>query len=285
VSLPSENEVLERPEPRVTGSRVPQETMLSVQRVFKRFGHVEVLKDVSLEVKAGEVLCLIGRSGAGKSTLLRCINHLERPDRGFVLVGGHLIGYRRAHGKLYEVKESDVCAARARIGMVFQNFNLFPHMTALQNVCLATVVVAKKERPVAEKLGRDLLERVGLAEKAARYPRELSGGEQQRVAIARALAMDPHLVLFDEPTSALDPELVGEVLGVMTSLARDGLTMVIATHEMQFAREVADQVIFMADGQIVESGTPQEVLVRPKEERTQAFLRRILTSQSEDLIR
>lgn len=261
------------------GTEPRSETMLSMQHVHKHFGGTEVLRDVSIEVKTGEVVCLIGPSGAGKSTLLRCINHLERPDRGVVLVGGVLIGYRRAHGKLHEVKESEVCAARARIGMVFQNFNLFPHMTAIENVALAPVVVAKRDRREAHALGLALLERVGLGQKSKRYPRELSGGEQQRVAIARALAMDPQLVLFDEPTSALDPELVGEVLTVMTDLARDGMTMVVATHEMQFAREVAHRVVFMADGRIVESGPAREVLGSPKEERTQTFLRRVLSEQ------
>jgi polar amino acid transport system ATP-binding protein len=250
--------------------------MLSVQHVHKRFGPTEVLHDVSLEVGTGKVVCLIGPSGAGKSTLLRCINHLERPDRGHVLVAGQLVGYRRSGHKLYEVKESEICASRARIGMVFQSFNLFPHMTAVENIALSPVVVGKRDRASAKALAVSLLERVGLAAKGGRYPSELSGGEQQRVAIARALAMDPKLVLFDEPTSALDPELVGDVLAVMAGLARDGMTMVVATHEIQFAREVADEVVFMAGGRIVEVGHPKDILVSPREERTQAFLRRIL---------
>jgi polar amino acid transport system ATP-binding protein len=261
-------------------SRPPAHPMLSVDHVYKTFGHVEVLHDVSISVEIGKVVCVIGPSGAGKSTLLRCINHLERPDRGHVLVGGQFVGYRKSGNKLYEIKESEVCAARARIGMVFQSFNLFPNMTAIQNVALAPVVVAKGQRSEARQLAQSLLERVGLGGKGDRYPSELSGGEQQRVAIARALAMDPQLVLFDEPTSALDPELVGEVLNVMAALARDGMTMVVATHEMEFAKHVADQVVFMDGGRVVESGTPQEVLVAPREERTRAFLRRVLTKQA-----
>jgi len=266
--------------PTVTTTAVAGQPTLEVQHLCKSFGSVEVLTDVSLTVSAGKVTCLIGPSGAGKSTLLRCINHLERPDRGHVLVDGELVGYRRVGSKLYEIKESEICAARARIGMVFQSFNLFPHMTALENVAVGPVVVSRRDRQDVERLGQQLLDRVGLGGKAARYPRELSGGEQQRVAIARALAMDPHLVLFDEPTSALDPELVGEVLQVMTDLARDGMTMVVATHEMGFAREVADQVAFMAGGRIVELGPPEQVLSAPREERTRVFLRRVLTKQS-----
>jgi polar amino acid transport system ATP-binding protein len=254
--------------------------MLSVRHVHKRFGLTEVLHDINLEVATGQVVCLIGPSGAGKSTLLRCINHLERPDRGHVLVGGRFVGYRHVGNKLYEVKEAEVCAARARIGMVFQSFNLFPHMTAVQNVALAPIVVGQQERESANEMASSLLERVGLGSKAKRYPSELSGGEQQRVAIARALSMDPQLVLFDEPTSALDPELVGDVLDVMAALASDGMTMVVATHEIQFAREVADEVVFMAEGRIVESGEPKDILTAPREERTQVFLRRILEKRS-----
>jgi polar amino acid transport system ATP-binding protein len=253
--------------------------MLHVHHIHKKFGSVEVLSDVSLKVGAGKVVCLIGPSGAGKSTLLRCINHLERPDRGYVLVGERLVGYRRVGERLHEIKESEIAAARARIGMVFQNFNLFPHMTALQNVCLSPTVVGKRDRSETRALAHSLLDRVGLAGKSARYPGELSGGEQQRVAIARALAMKPDLVLFDEPTSALDPELVGEVLDVMGQLAQDGMTMVIATHELNFARNVADAVVFMARGQIVESGPPEELLTAPREERTKLFLRRLLERQ------
>ena len=253
--------------------------MLSVEHVYKRFGPVEVLSDVSISVETGKVLCLIGPSGAGKSTLLRCINHLERPDRGHVLVGGQLVGYRRVGNKLYEVKDSEICASRARIGMVFQSFNLFPHMTATENVALAPIVVGKKRRSEAHQLAQSLLERVGLGAKSKRYPSELSGGEQQRVAIARSLAMDPKLVLFDEPTSALDPELVGEVLNVMASLARDGMTMVVATHEMGFAQDVADQVVFMSGGRVVEVGKPAVILTTPREERTKTFLRRVLTKE------
>ena len=257
----------------------PSPTMLSVEQVHKAFGRTQVLTDVSLQVATGRVLCLIGPSGAGKSTLLRCINHLERPDSGHVLVDGALVGYRRSGNKLYEVKESEVCAARARIGMVFQNFNLFPHMTAIENVALAPVVVGRRDRRSAAASAQALLDRVGLGSMSGRYPSELSGGEQQRVAIARALSMDPNLVLFDEPTSALDPELVGDVLDVMAGLARDGMTMVVATHEIQFAREVADEVVFMNGGRIVERGKAGEVLTAPKHERTQAFLRRVLNQK------
>jgi polar amino acid transport system ATP-binding protein len=249
--------------------------------VYKRFGLTEVLKDVSFEVGAGKVLCLIGPSGAGKSTVLRCINHLERPDRGHVTVGGELVGYRRIGSKLHEVRESEICAARARIGMVFQSFNLFPHMTAIENVSLAPIVVEKRDRTSAHALAASLLDRVGLGAKGDRYPSQLSGGEQQRVAIARALSMDPRLVLFDEPTSALDPELVGDVLDVMADLARDGMTMVIATHEIEFARQVADEVIFMADGRVVEIGKANAILTSPKEERTRAFLSRILEKREQ----
>ncbi len=253
-----------------------EDHMVRVQGVSKRYGDVEVLHDVSLNVRAGEVVCLIGPSGAGKSTLLRCINHLERPDRGWVVVDGGLVGYRHHNDKLYEVKERAVCVTRQRIGMVFQQFNLFPHKTALENVMLGQVVVAKRARAHAREVAMDALDKVGLAGKGDSYPGQLSGGQQQRVAIARALAMHPQVMLFDEPTSALDPELVGEVLGVMTDLARAGMTMIIATHEMHFAQEVADRVAFMADGRFVEVGPAAQVLTAPREERTRAFLKRVL---------
>jgi polar amino acid transport system ATP-binding protein len=252
-----------------------------VQGLHKRYGSVEVLHDVALDVAQGQVACLIGPSGAGKSTLLRCINHLERPERGRVSVSGDLVGYRRVGSALHEMNEAQICDARTRIGMVFQQFNLFPHMTALQNICLAPVVASHRDRKLVKASAMELLGRVGLEHKAGRYPAQLSGGEQQRVAIARALAMEPMLVLFDEPTSALDPELVGEVLSVMTDLARSGMTMVVATHEMQFAREVANQVVFMDEGRIVEQGPPSELFTSPREERTRAFLSRVLDKSAE----
>ncbi|GID30815.1 amino acid ABC transporter ATP-binding protein [Paractinoplanes brasiliensis] len=237
--------------------------MIELSGVHKSFGTLEVLHDVTLSVPAGSVTVIIGPSGSGKSTLLRCVNHLEKVDRGRVRVDGELIGYRRAGNKLYELSERHILKQRARIGFVFQTFNLFPHMTALQNVREAGG-------------GIELLEKVGLAEKAASYPRQLSGGQQQRVAIARALARDPKLILFDEPTSALDPELVGEVLDVMRDLARAGTTMVVVTHEIGFAREVADTIVFLDGGRVVEQGPPSAVLDRPQHERTRAFLSKVL---------
>jgi polar amino acid transport system ATP-binding protein len=250
--------------------------MVKAEGVHKRFGRLEVLKGIDLEVGAGEVMCLLGPSGSGKSTFLRCINHLEKINSGMLSVDGELVGYRQSGDTLYELPEREVTRKRAEIGMVFQHFNLFPHMTALENVTLAPVRVLKVSRDEARRRGTELLERVGLADKVNTYPVALSGGQQQRVAIARALAMKPKLMLFDEPTSALDPELVGEVLDVMRGLARDGMTMIAVTHEMGFAREVADMVVFMDGGVVVESGPPRDVLVAPRHERTKAFLSKVL---------
>jgi polar amino acid transport system ATP-binding protein len=250
--------------------------MVKAESVFKRFGRLEVLKGVDLEVQPAEVMVMLGPSGSGKSTFLRCINHLEKINAGRLSVDGELVGYREKDGKLYELREREVTQKREHIGMVFQHFNLFPHMTALENVTLAPVRVLDISRDDARKRGRQLLERVGLADKLDTYPVALSGGQQQRVAIARALAMQPKLMLFDEPTSALDPELVGEVLDVMRGLARDGMTMIVVTHEMGFAREVADTVVFMDEGVVVESGPPSEVLGNPQHERTRSFLSKVL---------
>ncbi|MDH6440059.1 polar amino acid transport system ATP-binding protein [Streptomyces sp. SAI-144] len=250
--------------------------MVRAESVHKSFGLVEVLKGIDLEVKQGEVFCLIGPSGSGKSTFLRCINHLEKVNAGRLYVDGELVGYREKGDKLYELKDSEVARQRRDIGMVFQRFNLFPHMTAAENVMEAPVQVKGVGRTQARERARELLEKVGLADKAGSYPAQLSGGQQQRVAIARALAMDPKLMLFDEPTSALDPELVGDVLDVMRDLAESGMTMVVVTHEMGFAREVGDSLVFMDDGVVVESGDPREVLTNPQHERTQAFLSKVL---------
>jgi polar amino acid transport system ATP-binding protein len=250
--------------------------MVKAEGVHKRFGRLEVLKGVSLEVARGEVMCLLGPSGSGKSTLLRCINHLEKIDSGRLSVDGELVGYRQVGDKLHELRESEVAVKRSQIGMVFQHFNLFPHMTALENVTCAPVRVKGDARERAEARGGELLGQVGLADKVDAYPSQLSGGQQQRVAIARALAMEPKLMLFDEPTSALDPELVGDVLAAMQQLAREGMTMVVVTHEMGFAREVADTVVFMDGGVVVESGAPAEVLGNPQHERTRAFLSKVL---------
>ncbi len=252
------------------------EPMLRAEGVHKRFGRLEVLQGISLEVQPREVMCLLGPSGSGKSTFLRCINHLEKIDAGRLWVDGELVGYRQAADKLHELRESEVARRRAQIGMVFQRFNLFPNMTALENVMEAPVRVKKVEKGQAAERGRELLARVGLSDKLETYPSQLSGGQQQRVAIARALAMDPKLMLFDEPTSALDPELVGDVLDVMRGLARDGMTMVVVTHEIGFAREVGDTVGFMDAGAVVESGRPEEVFSRPAHERTRAFLSKVL---------
>ncbi|ORX08099.1 amino acid ABC transporter ATP-binding protein [Mycolicibacillus trivialis] len=249
--------------------------MVRAEQVRKEYGGAAVLRGVSLEVQRGEVLCLVGPSGSGKSTFLRCINHLESIGAGRLYVDGELIGYRQAHGRLYELRPREVARQRRGIGMVFQQFNLFPHRTALENVVEAPIHVNRVRPALARERGRELLDRVGLAQKADAYPAQLSGGQQQRVAIARALAMEPTLMLFDEPTSALDPELVGEVLAVMRNLAEDGMTMVVVTHEMAFAREVADTVAFMADGVIVESGPPADVLDHPAHDRTRAFLSRL----------
>ncbi|MGP6174918.1 amino acid ABC transporter ATP-binding protein [Corynebacterium sp. A21] len=246
--------------------------MIQAQQVHKSFGQLTVLKGIDLTVKPGEVTCLIGPSGSGKSTLLRCVNHLEKVTAGRLYVDGELIGYREKDGTLYEISEKDASRQRADIGMVFQSFNLFPHRTALENIIEAPIHVKGIPAKEARERAMELLEQVGLAHKATAYPAQLSGGQQQRVAIARAVAMEPKLMLFDEPTSALDPELVGEVLRVMKDLARQGMTMLVVTHEMNFAREVADQVIFMADGVVVEAGTPEQVLGDPQQERTRAFL-------------
>ncbi|MGX1807902.1 amino acid ABC transporter ATP-binding protein [Nocardia sp. NPDC055321] len=250
--------------------------MVRADRVCKSFGTLQVLKGISLEVKRGEVLCLIGPSGSGKSTFLRCINHLEQVNAGRLYVDGELVGYREKGDKLYELHPREAARQRRDIGMVFQHFNLFPHRTVLENIIEAPTRVKKVRKADAITRAKELLARVGLADKADSYPAQLSGGQQQRVAIARALAMDPKLMLFDEPTSALDPELVGEVLGVMRELAASGMTMVVVTHEMGFAREVADQLAFMDGGVVVEAGDPRELLANPQHERTKAFLSRIL---------
>jgi ABC-type polar amino acid transport system ATPase subunit len=250
--------------------------MVDAQEISKSYGSHKVLKGVSLTVKPGEVACIIGPSGSGKSTFLRCINHLEKIDAGRIFVDGQIIGYREAHGKLYELRESEADIQRRDIGMVFQRFNLFPHMTALENVIAGLVHVQRVDKKKAEIEGLALLERVGLGNKSSHFPSQLSGGQQQRVAIARALAMKPKLMLFDEPTSALDPELVGDVLQVMKDLASTGMTMIVVTHEMGFAREVADAVYFMDEGVVVESGTPAQVLGNPQEARTREFLSKVL---------
>ncbi|WP_037670352.1 amino acid ABC transporter ATP-binding protein [Streptomyces griseus] len=250
--------------------------MVDIRSVHKSFGPLEVLKGIDLAVGAGEVTVILGPSGSGKSTLLRTINHLEKVDRGAITVDGALVGYRRAGDKLHELREREVLKQRTRIGFVFQNFNLFPHLTVLDNIIEAPVSALRRPRAEAVDGARRLLARVGLADKADAYPRQLSGGQQQRVAIARALALEPKLLLFDEPTSALDPELVGEVLDVIKDLARQGTTMIVVTHEIGFAREVADTVVFMDEGRIVEQGTPGEVLDAPREARTRAFLSKVL---------
>jgi polar amino acid transport system ATP-binding protein len=250
--------------------------MVQAIGVSKRFGHTEVLRGVDLTIKRGEVACLLGPSGAGKSTFLRCINHLEKINAGELLVDGEFVGYREHGGKLYELHERHIARKRREIGMVFQHFNLFPHMTALQNTIEAPIRVNGETKAEAKNRALDLLRRVGLGDKVDAYPAELSGGQQQRVAIARALAMQPKLMLFDEPTSALDPELVGEVLDVMRGLAKSGMTMIVVTHEMGFAREVADSVVFMADGMVVETGSPSAVFGNPRHERTRSFLSKVL---------
>jgi polar amino acid transport system ATP-binding protein len=250
--------------------------MVDARQVRKSFGPLSVLKGVDMTVEAGEVVCLVGPSGSGKSTFLRCINHLEKIDSGTLLVDGELLGYRQQGNRLHELRESEIAAKRAKLGMVFQRFNLFPHMTTLENVIEAPIQVKREPRGQAISVARALLERVGLKDKLEAYPGQLSGGQQQRVAIARALAMKPKLMLFDEPTSSLDPELVGEVLDVMQDLANDGMTMIIVTHEMGFAREACDWVAFMDDGAIVEYGPPNDVFDNPRHGRTQAFLSRVL---------
>ncbi|PNE41630.1 MULTISPECIES: amino acid ABC transporter ATP-binding protein [Streptomyces] len=267
--------------------------MVEIRSVHKSFGSVEVLRGIDLEVAAGRVTVVLGPSGSGKSTLLRTINHLEKVDRGWISVDGALVGYRKGEefaarrasgkggggrraGKLYELREREILKQRTGIGFVFQNFNLFPHLTVLENLVEAPLAVQRRPRKEAEATARRLLTRVGLAEKADAYPRQLSGGQQQRVAIARALALEPKLLLFDEPTSALDPELVGEVLDVIKDLAHQGTTMIVVTHEIGFAREVADTVVFMDGGRIVEQGPPAQVLDHPRHERTRSFLSKVL---------
>jgi polar amino acid transport system ATP-binding protein len=250
--------------------------MVDAQGVHKSFGALHILKGIDLTVDPGQVMCLVGPSGSGKTTFLRCINHLEQVNAGRLFVDGVLVGYEQRGDKLHELHPREAARQRRDIGMVFQHFNLFPHMTALENIIEAPIRVKKRRKQDAVESARKLLDRVGLADKANAYPAQLSGGQQQRVAIARALAMDPKLMLFDEPTSALDPELVGEVLDVMKQLALDGMTMVVVTHEMGFAREVADQLVFMDGGVVVESGPPREVLANPQHGRTKAFLSKVL---------
>ncbi|MDY6871859.1 MAG: amino acid ABC transporter ATP-binding protein [Actinomycetota bacterium] len=250
--------------------------MVKAELVCKNFGALQVLKGVTLEVRRGEVLCIVGPSGSGKSTFLRCINHLEAVNAGRLYIDGELVGYRERGGKLHQLKPREAAKQRREVGMVFQHFNLFPHRTALGNIVEAPVHVKRVKKQDAEARAKDLLDLVGLAEKATAYPAQLSGGQQQRVAIARALAMNPKLMLFDEPTSALDPELVGEVLGVMKKLASEGMTMLVVTHEMGFAREVADKLVFMDQGVIVEAGNPREMMVNPQHERTKAFLSKVM---------
>lgn len=252
------------------------EVILSIQHLHKSYAENHVLRGVSLDVYQGEVICVIGRSGSGKSTFLRTLNHLEKIDKGCVYLAGELIGYRLHRGRLVELSNRQLSAQRSRIGMVFQNFNLFPHMTALENVMEGPLRVKTERRAEVRPRACALLDRVGLADKYHAYPRQLSGGQQQRVAIARALAMRPQVILFDEPTSALDPELVSEVLDVMRDLAADGMTMLVVTHEIGFAREAADRVVFMDEGVIVEEGPPAEVISRPRDPRTQAFLASVL---------
>lgn len=250
--------------------------MVRVIDAHKRYGKLEVLRGVSLDVARGQVVVLLGPSGSGKTTLLRCINHLEPLNAGRIYVDGELVGYREKNGRVVEDGEKEIARKRACIGMVFQRFNLFPHLTALGNVIAAPMRVKKMSRHRAEEMGREMLVSVGLATKIESYPSQLSGGQQQRVAIARSLAMEPKLMLFDEPTSALDPELVGEVLDVMKVLARNGMTMIVVTHEIGFAREVAERAIFMDEGVIVEEGKPDELLTNPQQDRTKSFLSRIL---------
>jgi polar amino acid transport system ATP-binding protein len=250
--------------------------MVKAEGVHKRFGRLEVLTGVSMEVQPGQVVCMLGPSGSGKSTFLRCINHLEKIDGGRLSVDGELVGYRQEGDKIYELRDAEVCRERSEIGMVFQRFNLFGHMTAMENVIEAPIRVKKVKKNEAARRAKELLERVGLADKLDSYPAQLSGGQQQRVAIARALAMEPKLMLFDEPTSALDPELVGDVLDVMRQLAKDGMTMIVVTHEMGFAREAADRLVMMCDGAIIEEGSPEHFFTSPEHERTKQFLSKIL---------
>ena len=250
--------------------------VIQAEGVMKWYGAQEVLRGVDLEVGRGEVVVIVGASGSGKTTFIRCINHLEKIEQGRIMVNGHLIGYREKDGRLYEDREANIARQRREIGMVFQRFNLFPHLTALGNIIEAPIRVRRTDRHEAAAMGRALLARVGLANKEGSYPSQLSGGQQQRVAIARALAMKPALMLFDEPTSALDPEMIGEVLEVMKELAREGMTMVVVTHEMGFAREVAHRVIMMDDGKIIEEATPERFFSDPQHERSKAFIAKIL---------
>jgi polar amino acid transport system ATP-binding protein len=250
----------------------PQAPVVRAEKIRKSYGNLEVLKGIDLEVAPGEVVCLIGPSGSGKSTFLRCINHLETIDGGRMWVNGHVVGYRQRGAKLHELRDKEICRRRTEIGMVFQQFNLFPHMTVIDNLIEAPQRALGEARGVATERALGLLDQVGLADKRNAYPRHLSGGQQQRVAIARALCMRPQLMLFDEPTSALDPELVGDVLAVMRDLAKSGMTMIVVTHEMGFAREVADRVVFFDAGAVVESGPSAQVISDPQHERTQAFL-------------
>ena len=250
--------------------------LIEVTDVRKSFGAVEVLKGISLTVEPGGVAVIVGPSGSGKSTLLRTINHLEKVDGGYIAIDGQLVGYAVRGQRLHELREKDILKQRTEVGMVFQNFNLFPHLTALENVIEAPIVAQRRSKADARERGLELLDRVGLKDRAGAYPRQLSGGQQQRVAIARALALDPKILLFDEPTSALDPELVNEVLDVIRELATSGTTLVIVTHEMGFARDVADTVVFMDQGQIVEHGTPQQIFTSPREERTRSFFSKVI---------
>ena len=258
----------------------PPDSLVLVSGVSKRFGAVEVLTDIDLAVRAGEKVAIIGPSGSGKTTLLRCVAHLEHPTSGHVEIAGERVGQKMVRGRWREMSDAEIAHIRTGIGMVFQRFNLFPHLTALENVMLGPTRVLKRSRAEAEPMARELLAKVGLAHKAAEYPERLSGGQQQRVAIARSLAMQPRLMLFDEATSALDPELIGEVLNVMRDLARDGMTMLIVTHEMQFAEDVADRVVFMDHGRIVDEGPPHELFRAPAHPRTQAFLRAVVDRQA-----
>ena len=258
------------------GMTTPVTPMVEAVEVHKAYGRVEVLRGITLRVLPREVMCLIGPSGSGKSTFLRCINHLEKINAGRLSVDGQLVGYRQRGDRLHELHEREVAQQRTDIGMVFQRFNLFPHMTAIENIIEAPMRVKGETKDAARAHARELLEKVGLADRATAYPNQLSGGQQQRVAIARALAMRPKLMLFDEPTSALDPELVGDVLAVMRQLAQDGMTMIVVTHEMGFAREVGDSLVFMDGGVVLESGVPREVISNPQHERTRSFLSRVL---------
>ncbi|WP_254455480.1 amino acid ABC transporter ATP-binding protein [Paenarthrobacter ureafaciens] len=249
---------------------------VDIHNIRKSFGNTEVLQGVSLSVPPGGVTVIVGPSGSGKSTLLRTINHLEKVDGGFITIDGELVGYQARGNKLHELREKDILKQRTNVGMVFQNFNLFPHLTALENVAEAPIVAQKRSKAEARKRGLELLDRVGLKDRSDAYPRQLSGGQQQRVAIARALALEPKILLFDEPTSALDPELVNEVLDVIRELATSGTTLIVVTHEMGFARDVADTVVFMDQGRIIESGAPQDIFSNPREERTRSFFSKVI---------